>query len=304
MSAQRNAPNTAITLEPPRPGAYRGLWMDALYRLSRNRLALIGGIFVLLMVVVAIFAPWIAPFDPSEQDYTSILESPSASHLMGTDVLGRDTFSRLIYGARISLGVGVFTQMIIILIGLPVGAIAGFAGGRVDNVLMRFTDIMYAFPDLLLIILFKFVFGGGIFMIFLAIGVVSWTNVARLTRGQILSLKEQDFVTASRAIGAGSLHIIFRHLLPNSLGPIIVMVTFGIPRAIFAEAALSYIGIGIKPPTPSWGTMIDEGSGVIFASPYATLFPALAIALLMIAFSFLGDGLRDVLDPKSRVQGR
>ena len=300
MSAQRNVPSTAVAVETPRPGAYRGLWSDALHRLSRNRLALIGGIFVLLMVIVAVFAPWIAPFDPSKQDYTSILKSPSASHLMGTDVLGRDTFSRLIYGARISLAVGMFTQLIILFIGLPIGAIAGFAGGKVDNVLMRFTDIMYAFPELLLIILFKFVFGGGIFMIFLAIGVVSWTNVARLMRGQVLSLKEQDFVTASRAIGAGSLHIIFRHLLPNSLGPIIVMVTFGVPRAIFAEAALSYIGIGIKPPTPSWGTMIDEGSGVIFASPYATLFPALAIALLMVAFSFLGDGLRDALDPRMR----
>ena len=299
MSAKNNVPDAAAVLEP-RFGAYRTTWADTLRRLADNKLALASGIFILLMVVVAIMAPLIAPYDPVEQNLDAILESPSASHIMGTDILGRDTFSRLIYGARISLEVAIFTQFVILLIGLPIGTIAGVAGGRVDNILMRFTDIMYAFPDLLLIILFKFIFGGGIFMIFLAIGLVSWTNIARLMRGQILSLREQEFVTASRSMGAGNLHIILRHLLPNSLGPIIVMVTFSIPRAIFAEAALSYIGIGIEPPTPSWGTMIQEGTQAIFASPYAVVFPALAIAALMVAFSFLGDGLRDALDPKMR----
>jgi len=300
MSNQKKPSGDALALETPKHRVRQSLWVDTLYRLTRNRLALIGGICILLMVVVAIFAPLIAPYSPSEQNLDDILESPSMSHLMGTDNLGRDIFSRLVYGARISLAVGIFTQLIVLSIGLPVGAIAGLFGSRVDNILMRITDVMYAFPDLLLIILFKFIFGGGIFTIFLAIGVVSWTNIARLMRGQILSLKEQDFVTASRAMGAGKLHIFLRHLLPNSLGPIIVMVTFGIPRAIFAEAALSYIGIGVNPPTPSWGTMIQEGSQVIFASTYVILFPALAIGVLMIAFSFLGDGLRDTLDPKMR----
>ncbi len=300
MNAPGNTPDIAPSLETPQYGASRRQWIDALHRLASHKLALAGSIIILLMIVVALFAPLIAPFDPTEQNTAATLQPPSISHLMGTDTLGRDTFSRLVYGARISLAVGIFTQFIILLIGVPIGAIAGLSGGRVDNILMRFTDIMYAFPDLLLIILFQFIFGGGIFTIFLAIGLVSWTNIARLVRGQILSLKERDFVTASRAMGASNTHIILHHLLPNSLGPIIVVVTFSIPRAIFAEAALSYIGIGIKPPTPSWGTMINDGFTAIFASPYPILFPALAIALLMISFSFLGDGLQDILDPRMK----
>ena len=300
MSNQENIQDTTITPETPVFEKRRSLWLDAFHRLARNKLAVAGGVIVLLMIIIALFAPLIAPYSPSQQNYSVILQPPSASYLMGTDLLGRDIFSRLVYGARISLSVGIFTQIIILLIGLPIGAVAGLAGGKVDNLLMRFTDIIYAFPDLLLIILFKFIFGGGIFTIFLAIGIVSWTNIARLIRGQILSLRERDFITAARTIGAGNLRIFIHHLLPNSLSPIIVTVTFSVPRAIFAEAALSYIGIGIKPPTPSWGTMIQEGSQAIFASPYATLFPALAIALLMIAFSFLGDGLRDALDPRMR----
>ena len=300
MSNQENAQEVSVTPETPVYEKRRSLWTDAFNRLARNKLAVAGGVIVLLMIIIALFAPLIAPYSPSQQNYSVILQPPSTSYIMGTDLLGRDIFSRLVYGARISLSVGIFTQIIILLIGLPVGAVAGLAGGRVDNLLMRLTDIIYAFPDLLLIILFKFIFGGGIFTIFLAIGIVSWTNIARLIRGQILSLRERDFITAARTIGAGNLRIFIHHLLPNSLSPIIVTVTFSVPRAIFAEAALSYIGIGIKPPTPSWGTMIQEGSQAIFASPYATLFPALAIALLMIAFSFLGDGLRDALDPRMR----
>jgi oligopeptide transport system permease protein len=198
------------------------------------------------------------------------------------------------------MSVGMFTQLIVLSIGLPLGAIAAFAGARTDNLLMRFTDIMYAFPDLLLIILLRSIFGGSIYMIFLAIGLASWTNVARLTRSQILTLKEQDFVLAARTIGASEGTILRRHLLPNALGPIIVTVAFGIPRAIFAEAALSYIGIGVKPPTPSWGTMVSDGYQVIFGFPHLVLFPALAIAIAMLAFTFLGDGLRDALDPRLR----
>lgn len=305
MRSPKNPSGDALSLEMPNQRTHQGLWADTLYRLTRNRLALIGGIFVLLMMLFAVFAPLIAPYDPAKQNLDAMLESPSLSHLMGTDILGRDIFSRLVYGARISLSVGIFTQLIILLIGLPVGAVAGLAGGRVDNILMRITDIMYSFPDLLLIILFTFIFSGGIldsdiFVIFLAIGIVSWTNIARLMRGQILSLKEQDFIMAARSMGAGNFRIFLRHLLPNSLGPIVVMLTFIIPQAIFAEAALSYIGIGIQPPTPSWGVMIQEGFDVIFASTYPILFPALALGLLMIAFTFLGDGLRDALDPRMR----
>ena len=195
---------------------------------------------------------------------------------------------------------GVFTQIIVIAIGLPIGAIAGYRGGRVDNILMRFVDVMYAFPDILLIILLRSIFGGSIFMIFLAIGLVAWVNIARLVRGQVLSLKEREYVNAARSMGGDAGYITQHHLLPNSLGPVIVAVTFNIPRAIFTEAALSYIGIGVKPPTPSWGAMIRDGYDVIFAAPHLVLVPAIAIALLMLAFTFLGDGLRDALDPRLR----
>jgi oligopeptide transport system permease protein len=194
--------------------------------------------------------------------------------------------------------VGIFTQLIVLAIGVPIGALAGMIGGRTDNLLMRFTDVMYAFPDLLLVILFRAVFGPSIFMMFLAIALASWVGVSRLTRGQILALKERGFVEASGATGASNAYLIRRHLLPNALGPLIVYLTFNVPRAIFAEAALSYIGIGIAPPTPSWGSMIQEGSQAIFAAPWQVLFPGIAIAVTMMAFTFLGDGLRDALDPR------
>mgnify|MGYP001609359270 CR=1 FL=1 len=272
--------------------------MDSWRRLRGNRLAMAGLVVVLALVVVAVFAPLLAPYDPVFQDYSSILATPGKQFWLGTDNLGRDALSRLIHGARVSLSVGVFTQVIILAIGLPIGAIAAFAGGRVDNLMMRFVDIVYGFPDLLLIILLRAVFGGSIFMIFLAIGLVAWANIARLVRGQILSLKEQDFVVAANAVGASSPRIIMRHLLPNAIGPIIVAVTFGVPRAIFIEAALSYIGVGVADPTPTWGKMIQEGYSVIFAAPHLLVAPALAIAVTMLAFTFLGDGLRDALDPR------
>jgi oligopeptide transport system permease protein len=281
------------------------LWGDAIIRLRRNKLAMVGLGFIILMTIVAIFAPLITPYSFAQQNYAAILQGPSPQHWLGTDQLGRDTFARLIYGARTSLSVGIFTQIIVLVIGLPIGAIAGYKGGALDNILMRFVDIMYAFPDLLLVILLSSLFretpfGGSIYMIFLAIGLVAWVNVSRLVRGQILSLRTRDFVNAAKAMGGDGRYLISRHLIPNSLGPIIVSVTFNIPRAIFTEAALSYIGIGVKPPTPSWGAMIQDGFGVIFAKPYMLLFPAIALALLMLSFTFLGDGLRDALDPKLR----
>lgn len=303
-----------ITQKPPdisdiwQDHPHHTLWGDAWIRLRRNKLAVIGGIIIIIIALAAIFAPLITKYSFAEQDLNHILAPPSALHWLGTDDLGRDVFARLLYGARTSLAVGIFTQFIVLAIGLPIGAFAGSIGGRVDNLLMRFVDIMYGFPDLLLIIMLSAVLrgtsfanlGGGIFVIFLAIGLVSWVGVARLVRGQILALKQRDFITAARSMGGKSGYITMRHLLPNSLGPIIVAVTFGIPRAIFAEAALSYIGIGIKPPTPSWGAMINSGFNVIFAAPYEVAVPAIAIALIMLAFTFLGDGLRDALDPRSR----
>jgi oligopeptide transport system permease protein len=276
------------------------LWGDAFIRLRRNRLAVAGAIIILLITLGAIFVPIFSPYGYATQNLNTILQGPSWSHPLGTDELGRDVFTRLFYGARTSLAVGIFAQLVIIVIGLPIGATAAYAGGRTDNIIMRFVDVMFAFPDILLIILIRAILGGSIYMIFLAIGLVGWVGVARLVRGQILSLKQRDFVTAARAMGAPGRYIILRHLLPNSLGPVIVLITFGIPRAIFAEAALSYIGIGIPPPNPSWGTMIRDGYELIFAAPHLVLFPAIAVGILMLAFTFLGDGLRDALDPRLR----
>jgi oligopeptide transport system permease protein len=257
-----------------------------------------GLIVVAVFLVVALLAPIIAPYSPRDQDYAHVFEGPSPAHWFGTDQLGRDWFSWTVHGARVSMTVGIFAQIVILLIAIPVGTIAGSAGGRVDNLLMRFADLTFAFPDLLLIILLRTWLGGSIFNIFLAIGIVAWVTEARLIRGQVLSLREQEFVTAARALGASHLRIMWRHLLPNALGPIIVAVTFGIPRAIFAEAALSFIGIGVEPGTPSWGAMVSDGRAAIFAYPHLVIFPAIAIALVMLAFTFLGDGLRDALDPR------
>jgi oligopeptide transport system permease protein len=276
------------------------LWYDAIIRLRRNHLAVTGAIVILIIALGAIIIPYLSPYKYDAQDLTAVMEGPSTHHLLGTDALGRDSFTRLIYGARTSLSVGIFSQLIILIIGIPIGAVAGAFGGKTDNFLMRFVDVIYAFPDILLILLLRSILGGSIYMIFLVIGLVSWTGIARLVRGQILSLKERDFLIAARASGASNKYRIMRHLIPNSLGPIIVLITFSIPRAIFMEAALSYIGIGVQPPTPSWGTMINDGYNVIFATPYPIFFPAIAIAVLMLSFTFLGDGLRDALDPRLR----
>lgn len=287
---------------------HASLWADAWRRLLQNRLAVLGGVIVLLLIFVAIFANWLAPYDPATQNYEAIQQGPSTRHLLGTDLLGRDVLSRLIYGARVSVTVGIFSQLVVLLIGVPVGAVAALAGGRIDNLLMRFTDIVYAFPDLLFIILLSTVLSqhpikqamGGMLVIFFAIGIVAWVGMARLVRGQMLALREKEFVEAARALGASEARILWKHLLPNALGPIIVALTFGIPGAIFAEAALSYIGIGITPPMPSWGSMVHDGYGAIFGSPHLVVAPAAAIAITMMAFTSLGDGLRDALDPRMK----
>jgi len=289
---------SVLPRQVPALAPHRSLALGALRRLARNRPALAGGIIVLILGAIALLAPLIAPYDYAHQDYDVILRGPSASHWFGTDALGRDVLSRAIFGARTSLTVGVVAQVIVIGLGLAVGVLASVGGRAVDNLLMRLTDVAYAFPDLLLIILLRAIFGGSLLMIMLAIALVNWTTVARLVRGQILSLRQQDFALAARSLGASEPRVVLRHLLPNALGPIIVVAAFGVPRAIFAEAALSFIGIGVTPPTPSWGSMVQDGYQAIFAFPHLVLFPTLAIALVMMAFTFLGDGLRDALDPR------
>jgi oligopeptide transport system permease protein len=281
-----------------------GLWTDVWRRFRRNRLAVAGAVVVVILLADALLAGLLQQIgliqDPIKQHVEITLAGPSAQHLLGTDYLGRDTLSRLMYGARISLTIGILVQAIYVVIGGTIGMIAGYAGGRVDNLLMRFTDIWYAFPDLLFVLVLVSVFGPSLLSIFAAIGIVNWVNLARLVRGQVLSIKEKEYVESARAVGSSHFKIVLRHLVPNALGPVIVTLTFGIPAAIFLEAALSYLGVGIQPPTPSWGVMIQDGYQAIYASPWQVTFPAFAIAITMLSFSFIGDGLRDALDPRMR----
>jgi oligopeptide transport system permease protein len=303
----------SVLVRSARPRTSPGLWGDAWGRLRKNRLALLGLALVLTMLFLGVFGPLIAPWPYSHQDLKAVaaagggpLPPGSPGHILGTDQLGRDLLSRLLDGARISVSVALVVQLVIIGIGVPIGALAGWFGGRLDNLLMRFTDIIYAFPDLLFIILlsvaFRETFLGraldGLLLVFVAIGLTSWVTVARLVRGQLLALKETEFVEAARAIGVPDRKIVTRHLLPNGIGPIIVAVTLGIPSAILAEATLAYIGIGVQPPRASWGSLIAEGQKYIRSEEHLVLFPAIAIALALVSFTFLGDGLRDALDPK------
>jgi len=296
-TAAPGRPATADVYVPTRTS--RGLYRDAWRRLLRNKLAVAGMIFIGFMILVAIFAHILSPYDPNRLFPGQSYARPNAGHWLGTDDVGRDVLSRLIHGARVSLSVAIFVQLLILTIGLTMGGIAGFFGGRIDNWLMRFTDIFYAFPDLLFVIIITAAIGSSIFNIFLAIGLVNWTDLARLVRGQLLTLRERDFVNAARSLGAPAPRIIVQHLLPNAAGPIIVRLTYGVPQAIFTEAVLSFIGLGVRPPTASWGSMIERGNQAIFSAPHMVLFPAVTIALTMLAFNFLGDGLRDALDPQN-----
>ena len=282
-----------------------GLWQDAWHRFRRNRLSVAGAVLVVFLVLVAFLSPLLVHFgliiDPIRQEVEHIEASPGQfGHLLGTDQLGRDTLSRLMYGSRISLSVGILVQGIILPIGLAIGLAAGYFGGRIDNLLMRITDIWYAFPDLIFVLVLVSVFGPSLLSIFGAIALVNWVNLARLVRGQVLAIKEKEYIEAARSSGSPPIKLILKHLLPNALGPIIVTVVFGIPQAIFLEAALSFLGVGIQPPTPTWGQMVFDGYEAIYANPTSVVFPALAIGFTLLAFSFIGDGLRDALDPRMR----
>ena len=282
-----------------------GLWTDAWHRFRRNRLAVLGAVLVIILVLIAFLSPLLVTLhlivNPLTQDVVNIEVGPgSPGHLLGADELGRDTLSRLMFGSRISLSVGILVQGIILPIGLAIGLTAGYFGGRIDNILMRFTDIWYAFPDLIFVLVLVSVFGPSLLSIFGAIALVNWVGLARLVRGQVLSIKEKEFIEAARSSGSPPLKLIVKHLLPNSLGPIIVTLTFGIPNAIFLEAVLSFLGVGIPPPTPTWGQMVNDGYQAIYANPSSVVFPALAIGFTLLAFSFIGDGLRDALDPRMK----
>lgn len=276
----------------------RSLYRDAWRRFLRNRLALIGLTIVALIVFMAIAAPLLAPNGYDHQVYENAYLFPGLAHPMGTDGLGREVWHRVVFGARVSLLVGVLSQVWAYVVGVALGALAGFRGGRVDYLIMRLVDAMAAFPALLFAILVMSALGGGLWQLMLAIGLTNWITACRLTRAQLLQLRESEYVTAARATGAGSTHIVLTHLLPNALSPLIVGLTMGIPAAIFAEAGLSFLGLGLNPPIPSWGQMVSEGRDYINYYWYMAVFPALSIALMMLGFTWLGDGLRDALDPR------
>jgi ABC-type dipeptide/oligopeptide/nickel transport system permease subunit len=287
---------------PGARGDVRGssLWRDAWRRLLRNRLAVAGGVTVILMCLVAIFADWLAPYPYTKANFGRIYDFPSWDYPLGTDQLGRDVLSRMIYGARVSMLVGLGAQVIVVAIGVPIGVLSGYLGGRVDLFLTRFVDVMYAFPRLLFVILVMSMLGAGLVNIFIALGLTGWVGIARQMRAQVLAIKEREFVEGARALGAGMARVLGRHVLPSALTPLVVSVTFGIPEAIFTEAALSFIGVGINPPTPSWGQMVGENQQYLRSYWYLCVFPSIAIAVTMLSFTFLGDGVRDALDPKMK----
>jgi oligopeptide transport system permease protein len=314
------------------------LFTDAMRRLVRNRGAVVGGVIVIILILMAVFADVIAPYPYAKQTLTDNNKVPAwvitifpnmanyakttTAYSLGADKVGRDLFSRIVYGSRVSLAVAFVGPLISLLVGVTLGCISGYFGGRIDNLVMRIVDVLYAFPQLLFIILLMAVFRstlskpepgtvayaigqideslGGVFFIFVGIGLTAWQTMARLARGQVLSLREKEFVEAARALGASDVRIIFRHILPNIVGPLIVAETLAIPTYIATEAFLSFIGLGVNPPTPSWGSMISDGSAAVRTYPNQAIFPALALAITMFAFNFLGDGLRDAFDPRLR----
>lgn len=267
-------------------------------RFKRNRLALIGLAIVLTMMIVALAAPLIAPYDPFSIDVHNVFSPPSRSHPFGTDELGRDVLSRMIWGSRVSLQVGFLAVSIAVIIGTILGSLAGYYGGRLDSVIMRFVDIMLAFPTLFLILAVITIVEPSIYNIMIIIGLTGWMDVARLVRAEFLTLKERDFVYAAKALGASNLRIIFSHILPNALSPVFVAATFGIAGAILIESGLSFLGLGVQPPNPSWGSIITSGKDNIEVAWWLSLFPGLAILITVLSFNLVGEGLRDSLDPR------
>lgn len=273
-------------------------WQNAFLKIKSDKLAVAGFIFLIFMLLVAIFVPMLSPYTYDGQDYDAVYELPSAEHLLGTDMFGRDVLVRIAYGARISLTIGIVTALVSLVVGVLFGGISGFFGGKVDMLMMRFVDVFSSVPSLLYSILLIMFMGPKMSSILIAICMTYWLSPARQTRGQILSVKNQDFATAAKVVGETRVQILLRHLIPNSFGPIIVTVMLLIPSAIFEEAFLSFIGIGIAVPVASWGTLANDGMATMGMYPHLMLFPALAISLTMFALNFIGDGLRDALDPR------
>jgi ABC-type dipeptide/oligopeptide/nickel transport system permease subunit len=271
---------------------------DIWRRFRQNRLAMVGLVFLVFLILVAIFAPWIAPYDFDERTAGAFHESPSADHWFGTDVVGFDIFSRVVYGARISLRVGFLATLMAVMIGLFLGAIAGYAGGRTDNVIMRITDIFLAIPYIILAVAVATIFGQSVNSVILVLGLTGWLGICRIVRASFLALSRLEYVEAARALGFSGTRIVFRHMLPNAMQPVIVYATIAVGSVILSEAALSFLGVGPVNPTPAWGLMVAEAKSTLAVYPHMLLFPGMAIFLTVLAFVFIGDGLRDALDPK------
>ncbi|WP_018659013.1 ABC transporter permease [Allofustis seminis] len=269
-------------------------------KLRENKVAIVSLLLILLLIVVALFAPQIAPYDEGFQDTAHVLSKPTNIHWLGTDEFGRDIFSRIIYGTRVSLSVGIIAELIAMTIGVLMGALAGYFGGWVDSLISRIIEIFGSFPKILFAIVIMNIIGTGVINVFIAIGMVGWTGMARMIRSQILQLKENEYVEAAHSFGAGNTHIIFKHLIPNTLSTIIVNMTMAIPQDIMYEASLSFLGLGVQPPTSSWGQIISVGRVYISTLPGYVLFPSIALVLTVLAFNLLGDALRDALDPRLR----
>ena len=283
-SLEETAPNETILHE---------IWV----RFRRSKLGMVGAVGVILLTSIAVLAPLLAPYNPLAVDLDSQFLPPCARHPFGTDLYGRDVMSRVLYGSRISLSIGLLPSLLSLIIGTTLGVLSGYYGKWIDTAIMRLADIVLAFPSMLLAMVIMYTLGASLVNIFIALSVVSWAGTARVVRAQTLSLKEQEFVQAAKAIGVGDLTIIRRHILPNCFAALVVILTMGIPSAIMSEAGLSFLGIGAQPPTPSWGLMITQSEEYLFTAPWNAVFPGLAILLTVLAFNFLGDGLRDALDP-------
>ena len=276
------------------------LWSDAWRRLRKNRMALVAAVYLTLLVAVALIALVYTPYRMSAIGIAPTYSGPSAAHWFGADELGRDILSRLMVGAQVSLIVGVGTQLLVLAVGVPIGLMAGYFRGWFDSVVTFVINVFYGIPDVLVAMIMVFLLGPSLNNIIIAIVATRWMDMARLVRGQAFSLREREFVEAGRASGARPFKMLFGHILPNALGPIIIQATLGIPSAILFEAFLSFLGVGVQPPTPSWGSMANEGVQAIQYAPHMVIFPSIALSLTLMAFNFLGDGLRDALDPRSR----
>ena len=275
------------------------LWSDAIYRLTRNKAAMFGAFILIILIASAALAPWIAPYSYSFQNLELGASPPSSEHFLGTDVLGRDLLSRILYGARISLLVGFVATGVALIIGVSWGIIAGYAGGRVDSIMMRIVDVLYGLPFIIFIILLMVIFGRNLWLLFGAIGAVEWLTMARIVRGQVMGLKNQEFVMAARAMGVSNFSMFRKHLLPNILGPIAVYATLTIPQVMLLEGFLSFLGLGIQPPMSSWGTLIKDGVESMEEYSWLLIYPGITFTITLFALNFFGDGLRDALDPKT-----